>query len=555
MKINLSKKVLSAYLEKFPDPVESERIENYYGERMIDFEITTLEQNQIDYIRTLIEKQPDICKFPGSNSTLKRLTSFSNIRKDPGGKVVKRLEDMAQAMVLYIQEKSPNQWLFTESSTGFLLPRLVTNIQYFPYAENNPAHVRMSTKWLVRGHEQSYSYNWGNFELLEGKTVAQLLQSSNLFLPTEALMKAYKASMAKYTALQPMTGEQFTGEGSANIIEGKWGRSETALIRDGIKTKLVMDDIHPEGNEFGTSDGTEKTTFWHKGSKELAEKVALPVHPYVKVFDLDKHEFLEVNSDQLEVYKWNPSLADKLILPEDHKEIVQILMDTAQEEIDDIISGKSGGTIIIATGDPGTGKTLTAEVTSEVIQRPLYKVQCSQVGTDEETIEKKLGLVLARAARWKALLLIDEADVYIRARGEDIQQNAIVGVFLRVLEYYRGVLFMTSNRATVIDDAIMSRATVHLKYLHPTVEAIGNIWRVLATQFGLGFKAQAIEQLVKTFPKVTGRDIKAILKLGIRYSRKSGNLTLPMMIKLAAHKDIQVDQEYADAIQTVNFLK
>src|SRR6185295_19284784 len=104
-----------------------------------------------------------------------------------------------------------------------------------------------------------------------------------------------------------------------------------------------------------------------------------------------------------------------------------------------IVAGKTGGTIVFCTGEPGTGKTLTGEVFSEVIKRPLYVVQCSQLGTDEEELEKQLKKVLRRAQRWGAILLIDEADVYVRERGDDIQQNAIVGVFLRVLEYYRGI--------------------------------------------------------------------------------------------------------------------
>jgi AAA+ superfamily predicted ATPase len=167
----------------------------------------------------------------------------------------------------------------------------------------------------------------------------------------------------------------------------------------------------------------------------------------VKLFDLDRHCFVRAHVDQVKDYVWDTNLGDKLILPHSHKEVIQILMETAKDQIDDIIRGKSGGTICICTGEPGTGKTLTAEVTSEVIKSPLYKVNCSQLGTNEEEIEKELSRVLSRASRWQALLLIDEADVYVRARENDIQQNAIVGVFLRVLEYYRGILFLTSNRA------------------------------------------------------------------------------------------------------------
>jgi len=169
-----------------------------------------------------------------------------------------------------------------------------------------------------------------------------------------------------------------------------------------------------------------------------------------------------------------------------------------------------------------THNTLTAEVFSEQVKRPLYCVQCSQLGTNEEELEKELKTVLSRAQRWKAILLIDEADVYVHTRGTDIQQNAIVGVFLRVLEYYRGILFMTSNRETIIDDAIMSRATAWIRYDLPDRAAAGAIWRVLAAQYKVGLKLADIELLLDNpiFKHVSGRSIKNLLKLAKLMARK-----------------------------------
>ncbi len=140
-------------------------------------------------------------------------------------------------------------------------------------------------------------------------------------------------------------------------------------------------------------------------------------------------------------------------------------------------------------------------------------MQCSQLGTDEEQIEKQLRLVLSRASRWGAILLIDEADVYVHERGSDIQQNAIVCVFLRVLERYRGVLFLTSNRVTIIDDAIMSRATAWIRYDYPTKEALADLWKVLSKQYQMELSPKAIEALIEKFPRVSGRNIKNLLKL------------------------------------------
>ena len=72
-------------------------------------------------------------------------------------------------------------------------------------------------------------------------------------------------------------------------------------------------------------------------------------------------------------------------------------------------------------------------------------------------MEQALKDVLTRAQRWGAVMLIDEADVYIKRRDDDITMNAVVGVFLRVLEYFNGLLFLTTNRIDDIDEAIVSR--------------------------------------------------------------------------------------------------
>ena len=121
---------------------------------------------------------------------------------------------------------------------------------------------------------------------------------------------------------------------------------------------------------------------------------------------------------------------------------------------------------------------------------------------------------LKKAQRWGAILTLDEADVFVRERGEDINQNAIVGIFLRILEYFKGVLIMTSNRATVIDDAILSRATAHIRYDYPDAANLKLIWKVLSESVtGKAFDKDLINALVKRFPKLSGRSVKQLLKL------------------------------------------
>src|SRR6185369_4506229 len=146
----------------------------------------------------------------------------------------------------------------------------------------------------------------------------------------------------------------------------------------------------------------------------------------------------------------------------------------------------------------------------------------SQLGLEVRDLEKNLIKILSRASRWKAILCIDEADVYVRERGNEIMQNAVVGVFLRVLEYYKGILFLTSNKGILIDDAIMSRCTAHVRYYPPVGKKRDEMWKVLSDNYRVKIAAKDIKEITERFPNLTGRNIKSLLKLGGIYQKKKG---------------------------------
>ena len=214
-------------------------------------------------------------------------------------------------------------------------------------------------------------------------------------------------------------------------------------------------------------------------------------------------------------------MKQKLVLPAEQTDLIDIL--TAEMDVlaDDIIAGKSGGTTVLCAGPPGVGKTLTAEVYSEIIKRPLYRVHSGQLGLNVAAMEQALKDVLTRAQRWGAVVLIDEADVYIRRREDNMAANAVVGVFLRVLEYFNGLLFLTTNRVDDIDEAIVSRCIALIKYEPPDREARCKIWRVMMEQFGLcRAHCHLTEALADLFPAASGRDIKGLTKLVAKYCRQ-----------------------------------
>lgn len=86
-------------------------------------------------------------------------------------------------------------------------------------------------------------------------------------------------------------------------------------------------------------------------------------------------------------------------------------------------------------------------------------------------------------------------------------------VFLRLVEHYQGVLFLTTNRMEVIDPAFQSRVDFILPYTGLTIEAREEVWRNLIIRAGAertDISDEDIRELAQL--NLNGREIKNLLK-------------------------------------------
>ncbi|KAK5652956.1 hypothetical protein OQA88_9435 [Cercophora sp. LCS_1] len=78
---------------------------------------------------------------------------------------------------------------------------------------------------------------------------------------------------------------------------------------------------------------------------------------------------------------------------------------------------------------------------------------------------EKFRWLFGRAEAWGAIILLDEVDVYLSHRSaHDIEANILVTIFLHILENFNGIIFLTTNRPGVLDEAVKSRAHVIICY-------------------------------------------------------------------------------------------
>ena len=157
-------------------------------------------------------------------------------------------------------------------------------------------------------------------------------------------------------------------------------------------------------------------------------------------------------------------------------------------------------------------------------------MQAAQLGTSPDKIEENLRNVLRRGSRWNAVVLLDEADVYISERGSNLSQNAIVAAFLRILENHTATIFLTTNHLDKVDDAVCSRCLARIDYRLPTVENQRRIWQVLNELNGVGLSEADIEVIVDAYHDLSGRDIKQILKLASLWAASQNVAVCPEII-------------------------
>ncbi len=449
------------------------------------------------------------------------LKGFVRILGDPKSKVG-QLRLLPEALAKYLIKDAIDGWLYLNKDGQERVAYLVNTIKYYEGERDSPAYVSMSliaNRASVKedggskdSHTRTVTFNAGD---ITGKSAAEVLIESGWLKETPELKAEYSAYFDSFRDYVSRTFAQFTAHGEAQET-GHSYHSDRYAVTTG--TRIIND----EPLAFRMITTRNDNEFWReyvKGLQEDGQFSEIPVHPYMLGFDLSRHNYAWFHIGNVKPYVYDDTVRDKLVLPQAHRDLIDILTADLSIFEDDIVKGKSGGTAILCYGKPGLGKTLTAEVYSEIIEKPLYRIDAGQLGTTIKDVEANLETILKRAERWGAILLIDEADVYIRKRADDLNQNAIVAAFLRTLEYFNGLLFMTTNRSEEVDDAIISRMVAVFKYETPTLEMRPTLWLVLSSQFECKIDAK-IDDLVREFPEASGRDIKQLLRLTKKYCTK-----------------------------------
>ncbi len=136
-------------------------------------------------------------------------------------------------------------------------------------------------------------------------------------------------------------------------------------------------------------------------------------------------------------------------------------------------------------GEPGTGKTLCAEVLAGELNRPLQRVNVARlldkyVGGTQKNIEA----AFEEASRTGSVLLFDEADALFARRmqvesSQDRHANLEINLLLEWMERFDGVVVLTTNLRQGMDRAFERRIGYKIHFPFPDIDLREQLWKRL----------------------------------------------------------------------------
>ncbi|KAJ5991667.1 hypothetical protein N7522_011874 [Penicillium canescens] len=291
-------------------------------------------------------------------------------------------------------------------------------------------------------------------------------------------------------------------------------------------------------------------------AQKLSEADLLVACPTVCCFSFKEKMFLECAVSALRDVDWSPGSFDCLQIPSETKTMLLSLAKTRLGLIptvpfDDVIGGKGQGLNILLNGPPGVGKTFTVEATSEYFKLPLYSISAGELVVDHgdsHALEAQLEVIFKIAKHFNAILLLDEADAFMASRTAlHDNHNRLVTIFLRKLEYYQGVLFLTSNRGIQFDDAILSRIPLTVEYGNLSREFRRDLWSTfLSKACTMQGPAVVEEHDLRRLESLAlnGREIKNIAAIAHALAEADGNQVSYKFLELASESNKKFSKEF-----------
>lgn len=207
-----------------------------------------------------------------------------------------------------------------------------------------------------------------------------------------------------------------------------------------------------------------------------------------------------------------------------------------------VAARQSGGRGVVALfhGAPGTGKTLCAEAIAGELGRGLLRVTLPGVLSRwVGEAERNLARAFADASNADAVLLLDEIDALLMARGEgraSRHDDSVVNALLDQIDRHDGVVILCTNRPDVLDRALDRRVGWRVAFPEPDAAARAAIWQKVVPPAATGGRALDMRGLAARFELTGGRIRSAAIRAASRAATAGTVLDLAALALAAAEE-------------------
>ncbi|KAH6886998.1 hypothetical protein B0T10DRAFT_607806 [Thelonectria olida] len=270
--------------------------------------------------------------------------------------------------------------------------------------------------------------------------------------------------------------------------------------------------------------------------------------PYLLAFSLVSHQWYGLPSFGFSPLPNPNRFLSKLIIPSGHEAILKVIANSrprremSLEESAGSTFSSRRSLVVLLHGPPGSGKSSVVRSIAASAQppRPIYHIKGGKLPSEPGRFADSIRDSLKLASRWDCLVLFDDAEIYLGERGNDIDQNRIVSMFLDALDNFTGVIFLTTNRVGLIDEAFKVRIHIALAFQPPDEASSMRIWESHLKQqhehngIPVTFKVKDILRFARRHVRKSasrgrtwnGRQIRNMLEAAIVFAADESRLTL-----------------------------
>jgi hypothetical protein len=402
MKLQIDRKYVEVMVNEFPE-LASLKYQLRFGNKA-EVPLNQLSNAELSFLQALYQNAGTEMQGRAAQlSTLQKAMNDDAVRFDE-----EDLEMLLPAVARYLTSNALRGWLFQVNVSGKPMAYVVTRLDFTPSGEEETGRVTLELKGNAKGKVAILTITIWARDIVN-KTLTEIFMAKGFLKETPELIKTYDDAAERYFEWCGHSGAQFCGKGTGFYAEDPTAshrntdlarKDVVVLSTEGGTARMICDEsILSERTLTLDSKGDILAKYLCKAAKsnrydcdvEIEMEASqteipkglfneLPIHCYLLMSHLELHHYLWVHVNDLTPYRYQPELKQKLILREEQTDLIDILTAEMDVLMDDIVYGKSGGTTVLCAGPAGVGKTLTAEVYSEIIMRPLYRVHSGHWG-------------------------------------------------------------------------------------------------------------------------------------------------------------------------------